>query len=179
MPTFELMLDFAKLKIGTNQQTPYWKLIFVRAHNKNKQTKPCMSNDILLQICVLMHKTVHLLLISTPEPQNCNFLGKKETTKNDYTILFGKKKLTYGYQGQKYGFQDKTYGCPYGKKRFPVQKLCCCIFYAYMNGTVFPSSEQDYLQADYNVINSHANLQNAPLVSSLLDFFYSLNPFIT
>lgn len=48
------------------------------------------------------------------------------------------KKLTYGYQGQKYGFQDKNIWMPIWKERFAVQKLCCCIFYAYMNGTGFP-----------------------------------------
>lgn len=50
----------------------------------------------------------------------------------------GKKKLTYGYQGQKYGFQDKTYGCPYGKKGLLSRNSAVAFFYAYMNGTGFP-----------------------------------------
>lgn len=86
----------------------------------------------------------------------------------------GKKKLTYGYQGQKYGFQDKTYGCPYGKKGLLSRNSAVAFFMPMWMVRVFPSAEQGYRQADYNVINSHANFTKRSTGIIFIRFFFIL-----
>lgn len=138
--------------ISTNTENPAW-----------------LSGDTLSQVCSL----VQLLPLSTPKLQNCDFLRKQNKKNNKEWLhnLIWEKKLPYGYQGQKYGFQDKTYGCPYGKKGLLSRNSAVAFFMPIWMVRVFPSAEQGYLQADYIVINSHANFTKCSTGIIFIRFF--------